>query len=327
MNRDERARNYERIQKENQRLKEENEKRKQLLEQLKIQEQEEERKQKNKKKSRSIKKRIKKNYETLAKKTWWKMSVTAVVLLGVVCVLYLVRGKENNPKQGVIATMSAQAEYNVTDFVYNDLKEGIEERDEELEEESKAQEIAESIEARQTDLVIPDWIEQDWLQINEYSRPGTPLQEVNTIVIHYVGNPGTSAKQNRSYFQRLAYAVDNPNGDQASSHFIVGLEGEIIQCVPISEISYCSNERNVDSIAIEVCHPDAEGKFTDVTYDSLVKLTAWLCEQLDLTSNEVIRHYDITGKLCPIYYVQHPEAWEQFLQDVDDYMQQNPDIQ
>ena len=26
----------------------------------------------------------------------------------------------------------------------------------------------------------------------------------------------------------------------------------------------------------------------------------------------VIRHYDVKGKLCPLYYVEHPEAWEQF---------------
>ena len=47
------------------------------------------------------------------------------------------------------------------------------------------------------------------------------------------------------------------------------------------------------------CHPGADGKFTDETYDSLVKLTAWLCKQLDLSPKDVIRHYDVTGKACP----------------------------
>ena len=54
-----------------------------------------------------------------------------------------------------------------------------------------------------------------------------------------------------------------------------------------------------------------------MTYDRVVELTAWLCEEFHLDSEEdVIRHYDVTGKLCPLYYVEHPEAWDAFLQDV-----------
>ena len=46
---------------------------------------------------------------------------------------------------------------------------------------------------------------------------------------------------------------------------------------------------------------------------SLLRLTAWLCEEFDLAPADVIRHYDVTGKICPKYYVDHPEAWEDFL--------------
>ena len=45
---------------------------------------------------------------------------------------------------------------------------------------------------------------------------------------------------------------------------------------------------------------------------SLRRLTAWLCEEFDLAPADVIRHYDVTGKVCPKYYVDHPEAWEDF---------------
>ena len=44
----------------------------------------------------------------------------------------------------------------------------------------------------------------DLLDINPYSRPGTALSAVNNIVIHYVANPGSSAKANRDYFNGLA---------------------------------------------------------------------------------------------------------------------------
>jgi N-acetylmuramoyl-L-alanine amidase len=99
----------------------------------------------------------------------------------------------------------------------------------------------------------------------------------------------------------------------------VGLEGEVIQCIPLTEISYASNDRNSDTISIEVCHPDETGEFSPVTYDRVVELTAWLCETFRLNpATDVIRHYDVTGKDCPKYYVENPAAWAQFLADVAD---------
>lgn len=146
---------------------------------------------------------------------------------------------------------------------------------------------------------------------NPYSRPQTKLKKVKGIVIHYVANPGTTAQNNRDYFEGLK------NGSRsASSHFIVGLEGEIIQCIPTAEISYASNERNEDTIAIECCHPDETGEFNQYTYQSVVQLTAWLCVNFDLEASDVIRHYDVTGKNCPKYFVDHEDKWEQFLEDV-----------
>ena len=162
---------------------------------------------------------------------------------------------------------------------------------------------------------VPEWITQELLPVNPYSRPGTPLEQVNGIVVHYVGNPGTTAGQNRSYFAGLAQQSQEPY-TSASSHFLVGLEGEIIQCVPLDEISYCSSQRNADTIAIECCHPDDTGQFNQATYQSLVRLVVWLMEEYGLDTDQVIRHYDVTGKECPRYYVQHPEAWQGFLEDV-----------
>ena len=76
------------------------------------------------------------------------------------------------------------------------------------------------------------------------------------------------------------------------------------------------NNRNKDTISIEVCHPDGTGKFNDATYTSVVKLTAWLLKETGLSGDNVIRHYDVTGKLCPIYYVNNPDKWEAFKKDV-----------
>ncbi len=160
-------------------------------------------------------------------------------------------------------------------------------------------------------LTVPEYVTVDMLEIGN-ARSGDKLINVNNIVVHYTGNPGTSAAQNRNYFAQKETEV--------CSHFIIGLNGEIIQCVPLDEKSAASNERNIDTISIETCHPKKDGKFNQKTYDSLVKLTAWVCEMTNLEATDVIRHYDITGKDCPKYYVDNPDEWEAFISDVEKTM-------
>lgn len=161
----------------------------------------------------------------------------------------------------------------------------------------------------------PD-LDVDLLTVNEYSRPAIALEEVKGIVIHYTANPGTSAKANRNYFEGLK----DSHATKASSHFVIGLKGEIVQCIPSSEIAYASNERNADTISIECCIEDDTGRFNGATYDAAVHLTAWLVEHFGLKTDDVIRHYDVTGKACPKYFVDFPSAWDKFLADVQDYL-------
>lgn len=162
-----------------------------------------------------------------------------------------------------------------------------------------------------------DWfgapeIDVELLTVNPYSRPGIALKSVKGIVVHYTANPGSSAAANRNYFENLKDSQDR----KVSSHFVIGMDGEVIQCIPTKEIAYASNDRNTDTLSIECCHPDDTGEFTEDTYDSLVQLTAWLCKRFSLERDDVIRHYDVTGKDCPRYFVQNEDAWEQFRDDV-----------
>ena len=134
----------------------------------------------------------------------------------------------------------------------------------------------------------------DLLTPNSYSRPETGTSRIRNIVLHYTANPGATAKQNRDYFEGLK----DTHLTKASSHFIVGLDGEIVQCIPTWEVAYASNNRNGDTVSIECCHPDESGSFNQKTYDSMVRLSAWLCLKFNLTENDLIRHYDVTGKIC-----------------------------
>lgn len=173
-------------------------------------------------------------------------------------------------------------------------------------------------EARNQSFIGAPPFDVDLLDVNEYSRPGIPLEEIKGIVIHYTANPGSTAQNNRDYFQGLKDSHET----KVSSHFVVGIQGEIVQCIPSTEIAYASNSRNSDTLSIECCHEDESGKFTEETYISLVRLTGWLCWRYNLTSQDVIRHYDVTEKICPKYYVDYPEEWEKFKQDVEAQIQE-----
>ena len=155
---------------------------------------------------------------------------------------------------------------------------------------------------------FPEWVTPVILTVDGASRRGEKLEAVRDIAVHYVANPGSSAMANRNYFE-------GPDSD-TSSHFIVGLDGEVLLLIPPDEKSCATNERNRDTLSVEVCHPDQTGKFSPKTRESLVKLLAYLCIRFDLTEENLIRHYDVTGKMCPLYYVENPSEWEALKSDV-----------
>ncbi len=163
--------------------------------------------------------------------------------------------------------------------------------------------------------IAPPEIIEDYLEINDYSRPGTKLKKVNSVFVHYTANKGTSAENNRSYFANLAQTHERA----ASAHLIIGYDGEIIQCIPLNEQAYAVIGRNEDSISIECCYLAEDGSFTPQTYETLLHTLAWLLEEYDLTTKDILRHYDCGGKKCPLYYVEHEDAWEKLLSDVETY--------
>lgn len=175
-----------------------------------------------------------------------------------------------------------------------------------------------------SDKAMADLIDVRYLSIDDNSRPGYKLWSVKNIVVHYVANPKSTADQNWRHFEN--------NKPGTSAHFIIGLEGEIIQCIPLDEVAWAigTKDGNYTSISIECCHPDSTGKFTDATYESLVRLVSWLCGKLKLDRDDVIRHYDYPRytangvewhKECPLYYADadNPAShkrWEAFKDDL-----------
>ncbi len=160
----------------------------------------------------------------------------------------------------------------------------------------------------------PKW-EENFLTLSENSRPGEAIETVKNIFVHYTANPGTSARQNRSYFENLKDTEER----SASAHFIIGYDGEIIQCVPLDEIAYAVQTRNYDSISVECCYKAQDGSFTQETYDTLIELLSWLIDIYELDSEDILRHYDCGGKKCPLYYTENEDAWRILKKDVKEY--------
>lgn len=167
-------------------------------------------------------------------------------------------------------------------------------------------------------------IEQAILPPSKWSRPQIPLVLITGIVIHWVANAGATAKQIRDYFATVSR--------HASAHYIIDVDGSIIQAVPEDEVAYHAGPSdrtredtlkrlgglpNWRTVGIELCHPDWTGEFTGRTIESAISLTADIGsrKRVDVLHN-VLRHYDCTGKYCPKYYVDHPEAWRDFREDV-----------
>lgn len=139
-------------------------------------------------------------------------------------------------------------------------------------------------------------------------------KRVKFIVVHYVGATG-GAEANCNYF----YSVYRG----ASAHYFVGHDGEIWQCVDDADVAWhCGGKtykhktcRNSNSIGIELCcRKDKNGKwyFEDETVDSAVELIQMLMKKYNIPAENVIRHYDVTGKICPEPFVRDETAWKKF---------------
>lgn len=161
-------------------------------------------------------------------------------------------------------------------------------------------------------LEAPDWVIENFVRKHEDSRPGTAMETVAGIVLHATNAPGKSAEAIRSEFDLL----DKGESGSAANHFIIGIDGTVIQCIPLSEISLAAGNQGTAMISIECCHIDDSGKFSKATYESLIRLVEWLMDSYDLEPETVKRHHDVAGDACPAYYVDNGEAWNELMVDI-----------
>ena len=159
----------------------------------------------------------------------------------------------------------------------------------------------------------PEMIEK-FMKINKYGRPGTKRRKTTKIAWHFTGQHDVAAKNTVSYFSNVVANGYRVNGRYiyASSHLVMGLEGEIYHIIPFNEIAYTTNSANAYSVGVECATTGSDDHYTDKEYVSMIKTGAWLAKLYGLDPRkDFIRHYDVTGKICPRYFVNHKSQWEQ----------------
>lgn len=167
---------------------------------------------------------------------------------------------------------------------------------------------------------------------------------IKYIVIHYFGSLGSAAAV-ANYF-RSAYRG-------ASAHYTLDEGDTVYQCVEDGDIAWhCGTKgkylhpycRNSNSIGIEVrpykidpsTAVDATKKdwyFTDKTIDNLVVFTKYLMKKYNIPPENVVRHYDVTGKWCPrpymgddinqYWHVTGNEMWRKFKERISSKEEQS----
>ena len=138
------------------------------------------------------------------------------------------------------------------------------------------------------------------------------LSDIAYLVVHYTGNRGDTAKNNADYFAREVTGT--------SAHYFVD-EREVWQSVPENHAAWhCGTKgtyyhptcRNSNSIGVEVCMLDKQGRVRQASVDRAAALVRELMQRYGIPPDRVVRHYDVTHKDCPAPMVQNPALWQAF---------------
>lgn len=160
-------------------------------------------------------------------------------------------------------------------------------------------------------------ITQKLLPRNPYTRPGTRLNSIKGIVIHWTANRNGGADDEAHYRYLSGSAITARS--YASAHYFVD-DDSILRVIPDNEMGYHVGARsyrtnrlgtypNNCTIGVETCVNELGGAFKEANRKS-----AWLVAKLlkdhGLGIDDLYRHYDVTGKDCPKYFVTDSTARE-----------------
>ena len=138
---------------------------------------------------------------------------------------------------------------------------------------------------------------------------------VQYIVMHYTANNGDTARNNCDYYHRVG-------GLQASAHYFVDEHGAMQSVREGDTAWHCGARaywhpecRNANSIGIEMCsRKRADGSYyiKPETVANAAALAREIMQRYGIDTDHVLRHYDVTGKQCPMPWVDDPAQWVAF---------------
>ena len=140
-------------------------------------------------------------------------------------------------------------------------------------------------------------------------------QPVRYIVMHYTANNGDTARNNCDYYHRVG-------GLQASAHYFCDEHGAMQSVRECDTAWHCGARaywhpecRNANSIGIEMCsRKRADGSYYILpeTVANAAALAREIMQRYGIDTDHVLRHYDVTGKHCPMPWVDDPAQWTAF---------------
>lgn len=148
------------------------------------------------------------------------------------------------------------------------------------------------------------------------------VSKIKYIVIHFTANDGDSDESNSNFFKN--------NTPKTSAHYFVD-DDSITQSVPDnftawsvggSKFNDCNKTgggtlykvvTNTNSISIEMCDTIKNGKndVSEKTLENTIAFCKVLMKKYNISINNVVRHFDVTGKHCPVYFMNNT-AWANF---------------
>lgn len=160
---------------------------------------------------------------------------------------------------------------------------------------------------------------------NSYGSTKRNLANIKYIVIHNTGNKGDTAINNGNYFAKT-------NTRSAGAHYFIDQAGSIVQSVKLeypawavggSKYSSCSTTgggkyygqcTNANSVSIELC--DIVNKEASAQMIASIQQVIGVIKQACPNAKTIIRHFDVTGKTCPVYYVNNTR-WNNLLNKIN----------
>lgn len=146
--------------------------------------------------------------------------------------------------------------------------------------------------------------------------------QIRYLIYHFTSNDGDTDEGNAAYFAN--------NIVKASAHYFAD-DDSVTQSVPDLRIAYAVGGNlytdvartgggkmygkitNTNSISIEMCDTVRNGVVlaTEATLANALAIGRVLMERYNIPLSNVYRHFDVTGKHCPRYFMDDAK-WEAF---------------